>query len=111
MRDLMIFLGFAGIPVSATLIGLWLSAKGRAERSEGLVNEMIRAGFRPPERMLNDRLAERPSLDGNRRMEDAINSIALEVERISEAQRFTTRLLSEHRDVPVNQAPRVVTPH
>jgi hypothetical protein len=29
------------------------------------------------------------------RMENAIDSIAVEVERISEAQRFTTRLLSE----------------
>jgi hypothetical protein len=29
------------------------------------------------------------------RMEQAIDSIAVEVERISEAQRFTTKLLSE----------------
>ena len=31
------------------------------------------------------------------RMEQAIDSIAIEVERISEGQRFTTRLLSEAR--------------
>jgi hypothetical protein len=31
------------------------------------------------------------------RMEQAIDSVAIEVERISEGQRFTTRLLSEGR--------------
>ena len=33
------------------------------------------------------------------RMEQALDSVAIEVERISEGQRFTTRLLSEQRDV------------
>jgi hypothetical protein len=32
------------------------------------------------------------------RMEQAIDSIAIEVERISEGQRFTTKLLSERSD-------------
>jgi hypothetical protein len=34
------------------------------------------------------------------RMEQAMDAIALEVERISEGQRFTTRLLSEHAPTP-----------
>ena len=34
------------------------------------------------------------------RMEHAIDSIAVEVERITEGQRFTTRLLSEGRATP-----------
>lgn len=34
------------------------------------------------------------------RMEQAIDSIAIEVERISEAQRFTTKLLSERSAPP-----------
>ncbi len=34
------------------------------------------------------------------RMEQSIDAIAVEVERISEGQRFTTRLLSETRDAP-----------
>jgi hypothetical protein len=34
------------------------------------------------------------------RMEQAIDSIAVEVERISEGQRFTTKLLSERTAVP-----------
>ena len=34
------------------------------------------------------------------RMEQAIDSVALEVERISEGQRFTTKLLSEGKRAP-----------
>jgi len=35
------------------------------------------------------------------RMEQAIDSIAVEVERISEGQRFTTKLLAERTGAPV----------
>ena len=44
------------------------------------------------------------------RMEQAIDSIAVEVERISEGQRFTTKLLSERSSSPPaleNPPPRV----
>lgn len=42
------------------------------------------------------------------RMEQAIDSIAVEVERISEGQRFTTKLLSERAPaaLPVSERPR-----
>jgi hypothetical protein len=43
------------------------------------------------------------------RMEQAIDSVALEVERISEGQRFTTRLLSEHNQMLPKAAPRQLT--
>lgn len=56
------------------------------------------------------------------RMEQAIESIAIEVERIGEAQRFTTKLLSERHPepvaghipsaaAPVRRDPGVITPH
>jgi hypothetical protein len=50
------------------------------------------------------------------RIEQAIEAIALEVERIGEAQRFSTKLLSERQpDAIANRAavpaPRAVTPH
>lgn len=49
------------------------------------------------------------------RLEVAVDSIALEIERISEGQRFTTRLLSEQVKQPlVRPEPpdfRVNTPH
>lgn len=38
-------------------------------------------------------------------MEQAIDSIAVEVERISEGQRFTTRLLSERAGTPAAEPP------
>jgi hypothetical protein len=43
------------------------------------------------------RLAERPPLDENRlqHLEQAVDAIAIEIERISEGQRFTTKLLAE----------------
>ncbi len=40
------------------------------------------------------------------RIEQAVDAIALEVERISEGQRFTTRLLSEQSHVTPKAAPR-----
>jgi hypothetical protein len=39
------------------------------------------------------------------RMEQAIDSIAIEVERISEGQRFTTKLLSERATPPGSGKP------
>ena len=55
------------------------------------------------------------------RMEQAIESIAIEVERIGEAQRFTTKLLSERQPEPVagrippaqaaRREPGTITPH
>jgi hypothetical protein len=38
------------------------------------------------------------------RMEQAIDAVAIEVERISEGQRFTTRLLSEGRNAAIAPA-------
>lgn len=54
------------------------------------------------------------------RIEQAVESIAIEVERIGEAQRFTTRLLSERERVPAQippaagparREPGAITPH
>ncbi len=51
----------------------------------------------------------KPSVESEARMariENAIESVAVEVERISEGQRFTSRLLSEGAAVPVGAADR-----
>src|SRR5215207_2596187 len=51
------------------------------------------------------------------RLEQAVEAIALEVERISEGQRFTTKLLAERaaaeqlRGVQPSEPPRRTTPH
>ena len=47
------------------------------------------------------------------RMEQSIDAAAVEIERISEAQRFTTKLLSEkvHQGLPDSSRAKVTTPH
>lgn len=47
------------------------------------------------------------------RMEQALDATAVEVERISEAQRFTTKLLVErtHQGSVENARAKIVTPH
>ncbi|MCU0619837.1 MAG: hypothetical protein MUF40_08125, partial [Gemmatimonadaceae bacterium] len=45
----------------------------------------------------------RESLERLARIENAIEAMAVEVERISEGQRFTTRLLSERAPTPVER--------
>lgn len=54
--------------------------------------------------------AKRPALprevaDRLERMEQSIDAIAVEIERISEGQRFTTKLLAEVRDTPALPMP------
>jgi hypothetical protein len=43
------------------------------------------------------------------RIEQAVDAIALEVERISEGQRFTTKLLSDHNQMLPKASPRQLT--
>ena len=59
-----------------------------------------------------------PAIDSQRleRIEQIVETMAIEVERISEAQRFTTKLLAERRpdELPTpraREAERVTTPH
>ena len=61
---------------------------------------------------------QHPSLQtgGSERLEQAMEAIAIEVERISEGQRFTTKLLAERRDAtpktePQRATERIITPH
>ena len=62
----------------------------------GLLFALLLPLVRAQARRLEQRPAELPpALDDRlRRMEQALDAIAVEVERISEAQRFTTKLLS-----------------
>ena len=78
MPKVMILLALFGV-VSVTVITIarswWSWVSGNAKRANG-----------SPSPLADDRLA---------RLEHAVDAIALEVERISEGQRFTTKLLSE----------------
>jgi hypothetical protein len=76
--------------------------------------------LRARERRLRDSLAESPRVDHSveiKHLVDAVDSIAVEVERISEAQRFTTQLLADRAlndttaQKRVPSPGRVITPH
>jgi hypothetical protein len=103
IQELVIALGVSFIPVTGTLATLWLGARRRALKAEKLVHELAIA---PALR------GERPGM-GTAQLGQALDAIAVEVERISEGQRFTTKLLSERREgvVPPAAPPRVITPH
>jgi hypothetical protein len=95
-------LGLASIPAMGTLTALWLSARARARKSEAIVHELT---VRPALRGEQGRV-------GTEHIEQAIDAIALEVERISEAQRFTTKLLTEKPErAGPSMPPRAITPH
>jgi hypothetical protein len=102
MQNVFIAMGFAFIPVTVALVALLVSARSRAQKAEAIVHD----------------LAIAPALRGERRgrevtqdhLTDAVDAIALEVERISEAQRFTTKLLSDRLESR-SVAPRSITPH
>ena len=90
-------LGVGGI---AAWIGAWLGARRVARRA---IDEMLR---------------ERARLDEARfvALSQSMEAIALEVERISEAQRFQSRLLERQAAAPAavpapRREPGVVTPH
>ena len=99
MRDVLVTLGLAFFPVSISLVLLALGFHGRAQKAEATLRdialEAARRGGGPP----------RESTD----MYRALDAIALEVERISEGQRFTTKLLTESRAIRGDG--RVITPH
>lgn len=69
--------------------------------------------FRPLIKVMGrkvDAEAKRPAIPAEmsarlERMEQSIDAIAVEIERISEGQRFTTKLLAEVRDTPVPSLP------
>jgi hypothetical protein len=92
MEELMVFVGLMATLGCLTKIILTVVHRRRPTLSDGKVDELVL------------RLA---------RMEQAIDATAVEVERISEAQRFTTKLLVErgHPAVASESPRRVITPH
>ena len=96
-RDAMLLLAAGGVALFVGSIGAWLGAHFGARRA-------VKRAFR-------DRI-EIPSLVTEVRYDEltrSIDAIALEVERISEAQRFAAKLLVERANMTVN-APAVSAP-
>ena len=101
-RDLELLLFLATSTLFVSNVGFaiaWVRARERALRAQ-------LDGVRP----------QATAADPSEKLERAVDAIALEVERISEGQRFVTRLLAE-RGEPVRQPgarlepPRATTPH
>ena len=100
-RDAMLLLAAGGVALFVGSIGAWLGAHFGARRA-------VKRAFR-------DRI-EIPSLVTEVRYDEltrSIDAIALEVERISEAQRFAAKLLVERANTtmsaPAVSAPTVAT--
>jgi hypothetical protein len=101
-RDLVVLLFLSSSTLLATTIGFaiaWVRARERALRAE------LEAPRVQPRSIATPETVER-----------ALDAIALEVERISEGQRFVTRLLAERGDSIRQPAtrlepPPVITPH
>jgi hypothetical protein len=83
------------IPIVAILSGTTLV----------LVFPLVRAYARKLELEGQQPRVPREVADRLARMEQAIDAVAVEVERIAEAQRFTTRLLSERAGVAGGSLP------
>lgn len=100
-------LAVAFVPTTLIFITLWLNARARARAAERLLESRL-----TPPQPLPASAGRDERLD---RLEQAVDSIAVEVERIAEGQRFAAKLLVERlgaRDaIETPRPPRVVTPH
>ncbi len=98
-------LGAVAVPVGVGFAIAWWNARTEARHLRDLVG------------VLAERRDVRPTLGDPGRLEQAVDAMALEVERLAEGQRFVARLLAERpaaddRPQPRSAAPpRVVTPH
>ena len=99
----------AFVPTTGVLLALWLSARARARAAERLL-EARAFGGQPSREDRLDRLD---------RLEQAVDVVAIEIERVAEGQRFASKLLAERlvspRDPSEPRAPhappRAITPH
>lgn len=91
-------LGFFTMITAIVVLGPFARAVARKLDRESASGGALKGGGLPPE--VTARLE---------RMEQAIDSIAIEVERISEGQRFTTKVLAERAGV-LSQLPSAQTP-
>ena len=97
-------LGAVSLPVGIGFAIAWWNARTEARHLRDLVG------------VLAERRETGAAVVGAERLEQAVDAMALEVERLAEGQRFVARLLAERsvadRPQPRSVPPaRVVTPH
>ena len=98
--DLIVLLTIGSCILGASslfLATVWVRARERAIRAQAELKVLVE------------------SRGDVRRLEEAVDAISLEVERISEGQRFVSKLLAERHEqllaAPELKAPRSITPH
>ena len=94
---ILLFSAAGAIALAAGVVGSWIGAHLGARRAVSSM-QLMRNEVQPAVQLAP--------------MMQALDAIALEVERISEAQRFTTKVLSERQNVVLPRVePRSITPH
>jgi hypothetical protein len=101
----LLLFGIAGaIATLAGFVGAWLGAKMAARSAARAV--MAEMDFR---------LTSRPELEELRLLSQSVEAVAIEVERVAEAQRFVAKVLVERAEPKVPATPRrdvgQITPH
>ena len=101
LLDFFALLGMVCAPLSIVFGIAWYTTKRELQLQRELERERLRG------------IPERFGV-GEPRLEQAVDAIALEVERIAEGQRFVTKLLAERaaeKAAALPAPPRIVTPH
>lgn len=112
MEEMFAIIGLFTLPLSIGFAVAWWNARKELRLRREIALEL---GIRPqPQPQI-----QRPPQD-SQRLEETIETLALEVERLAEGQRFVARLLSERgsherasHDHPRERpaSPNVITPH
>ncbi|HEX2781519.1 MAG TPA: hypothetical protein VHM30_18590 [Gemmatimonadaceae bacterium] len=100
--DFLALLGMVSTPLALGFGIAWWTARRELELRQQLMRPMV------------ERPLDRGGAGDAGRLENAVDAIALEVERIAEGQRFVTKLLAERtaNERPALPSPeRVITPH
>lgn len=103
---LLLFGAVGGIALVTGFVSAWMGAYIGARRA---ARRSVLEALRTTPAQVNETNETRMN-----QLVDAVDAIALEVERISEAQRFTARLLAERHAPPSplgRRDPGAVTPH
>ena len=112
MEELLAIIGIITLPLSIIFGIAWWNARKELRLRQEIARDL---SFLPYARAnVNAAVAS----SDTQRLEQAVEGIALEVERLAEAQRFVAKVLSERSSAergrerpPVVAPPNVITPH
>lgn len=113
MEELLAVTGIFTFPLSIVFGVAWWNARKELQLRREIAREL---GVQPLARELG---ARPPATSETQRLEDAVEAIALEVERLADGQRFVAKLLAERptaergreRPSALPAAPHAITPH